>query len=285
MRASIVVFVSLLHLVLLHSPIQGQIGVGFGQDGAKLTGFGDVKLDELVEFWESKQREEINTKMDLLAEQITRVCELTEPEQQKLRVAIKGVIKKRLTIGTEQLTEFAYTSNLVTKPAGWVPSEEEYEKADKLHFYAAGLAPNGLPDLGSYFGAPLQEHPLWQKTLERTLPEEKFEKFREYRISRNSYRLKTAIAAWIASLDAEIFLTDQQIENITNKLTEDLQPEVSLVFPVTARQAELLVDRRFGKSHDSLGDLITEDQTARRKVMMRPNRASSRVGWGNPPDR
>lgn len=256
-------------------------GVAVGPNGIKLPGFGEVDLEKTVEHWANLQREQIVGKMDLQIARIIAVCELDELEAKKFRIAAKGVISKRIAVGSQQIKEFAFESGLVQ-----VKTEIEgtYASQDKLKFYGARQAADGVVEFKSYFDLPLFEHPLWKNTLKKTLSPKRFERYKQHQLATNQRLFEIGIDSWIANLNSEVFLSADQIVQIKARIEELLNDSVTISSPATLKQAVHTVDKEFGTNAESLGELLNEQQTARRLFLLKPQQRVG-VGWGSGPDR
>lgn len=280
-------------IMLMSSQLAAQgIGVSSGPNGVRLSGFGDVNLEKTVENWSKLQREEIQLRTELQIQQIRDTCGLSDNESKKVRLAVKGIISKRLAAGNEQIHEFALNSGLVEKD----PDEndgDENEKVDeekdygpnRLKFYGARPMPEGVVNLSCYFETPLSEHPLWVKTVQKTLSAEQFEKYEAMRIDRNQKLMNAAIDSWVAQLDSQVFLTSGQMEKVTEQVRSTMKKDVTLTTPVSLKQASMMVNKQFGMDYQSLGDLLNEQQTTRREKLLPRGGGGARVSWGAGPNR
>lgn len=267
--------------VCVSGNVYGQLGVSISNNQVQLEGFGEVDLEKTVEAWSEYNRNLINQKMDLLIAQVNDVCKLSEKDTKKLQLSVKGIVSKRIAAGSEQVVAFAKKSGLVDDEEE--QAEKEYAKHDQLKFYGASPQPEGIVQLSTYFEMPLIDHPLWSKALETSLSAEQLELYQQHRMSVNRKFLHAAIDLWIAQLDAQVFLTGKQVDDITNSLKKQLDEAVTTSFPMSLKQANSFVNNKFGLQFDSLGDLLNEKQTERRKSIL--NRPRGRVGWGNGPTR
>lgn len=276
-----ILLLAILALSFSVQEIHAQFGVSVNNGNVTLTGFGEVDLEKTVEFWSASHRDLINQKMELLIVQVDDVCGLTDKETQKLKLSVKGIVSRRIAAGQEQVELFAQKSGLV-EPEGDL-QEKEYPKHDRLTIYSASPQEEGVIQFSSFFGTSLTDHPLWDKALESSLSPEQLELYERHRIGLNRKFLHAAIDLWVAEINAQVFLTPSQVEAVTASLRENLNPSVTTSFPVSFKNAKIFVEERYSSQADSLGELLNEKQTQRRKVLLEAPRG--RVGWGAGPDR
>ena len=102
-----------LALTMLLSSVLAAQGVSTVGGQVKLSGFGQVDAEKTVQHWVDQQKQRMSSELELLVDRIAEVCQLEESETKKLRLAVKGVVSKRVTAGRLQLQKFMYTSGLV----------------------------------------------------------------------------------------------------------------------------------------------------------------------------
>ncbi len=275
---------TVLFVFVLHNQFavaQG-IGVAAGQGGVTLTGFGNVDIDKTVERWAKAQRFEIGSKMDLRVAQVVDVCGLDESEAKKLKIAAKGIVGRRISAGQRQIEVFSKKSGLT--PEADVPDDVDVPEQDELQIYGASPLGNGVVGLSTYFKKPLSSHPLWTKTLERTLTAEQMKKYKEFRRVANLRLFYSAIDVWLAKLDTEIFMSTQQQANIQKMLRKQGEKLVTDRHPEKFSQASDLIIKNVGSKPEMFAKELSELQLKRLKASLEPQQRSS-VSWGARPKR
>ncbi len=261
------------------------LGVGVGPGGPRLSGFGEVNVEATIDYWIESNLASISPQMDLQISQIVDACQLNESEAKKLRFAVKGVVTRRINACRQQIKEFMLQSGLLLGDDNEINDEEdplaEVNEANKIVFYSAGLPKPGVVDLKTYFVQPLVSHPLWNKTINKTLTAKQFEKYKEYRIGRNRGLMQTAISSWLTTLDNKVFLREPQRQKIEKHLQSKLEPHVSIESPRTLAHAEKIVKTAFSDPN-SLGELLNLKQTEVRSMLVPRKNAGSTVSWGSP---
>ena len=268
-----------LALTMLLSSVLAAQGVSTVGGQVKLSGFGQVDAEKTVQHWVDQQKQRMSSELELLVDRIAEVCQLEESETKKLRLAVKGVVSKRVTAGRLQLQKFMYTSGLVEEDP---KIDQEFEEKDKLNFYGGSRAREGAVEFQTYFSVPMIEHPLWQKTLERSLTDEKFVLYFDHCVAANEKVLRHAIDHWVAELNSKVILAGDQAAKITSHMATKLIPEVTSVFPRTVRQASKIIESTFGPA-DSLDELLNKKQIELRESADNARRAG--VRWGSGPPR
>ena len=247
-------------------------GVMVGRDGVKLNGFGNVDLDKTIAHWAENERQILGSELDLRIELLTNVCELKDREVNKLRLAAKAVVRRRMSSGKEQLTQFIYESGLVA------PDEElnhvDYE--DKLVPFRAKSLDNGLVHISTRFEQPLDQRPMWTKVLKNSLSESQWSKYQKHRITRNTGILKAAVSAGISDLDDSIFLTQADRSNLINSIVTDLSKTVTLDRPSNMKQANEIA-RSYIKQIENLKPHLRASQYARLEQLA--NEVKGGVSW------
>lgn len=252
-------------------------GVSAGPRGVKLNGFGQVDLEKTVDFWSDLEQSKSTEMIQLHIELIQQVCQLSEAETNKLMLAAKGVVSRRLASGRAQLTEFIYESDLVDRPTDALKNSKDY--ANKLRAFGAGKVCDGIVYLRTEFDTPVSEDPLWTNVLKSTLSDAQLETFQAFSIQRNASFLATAISLAITELDHDIFMSDGQKEELQEYFFELLRPQVTEVNPMTVTQARLIVRPEF-EQIAQFENLIRSSQFERLKSLKQEQPRAS-VGWGS----
>ena len=255
----------------------------WGPNNVKLQGFGEIDLDKTVDHWTENLKSEFIPRMNLKIAQLIEICELDDADGLKLRIAVKGVVSKRIQSGSKQVRQFSIASGLVEENPDNAEDPEEFGEHDLLKFYGASSRPNKVVEFKSYFSKQLIDHPLWVKTLERTLSDEQLKRYKDYQLGTQQRLLDLAIECWIVRLDSDVPLSEKQFSNIRNRMKEELKEEVSVTAPGMLGTAQSIVRKAF-KNPESLGDLLTAEQTKRRVELAKPQGGSS-VSWGANPNR
>lgn len=247
----------------------GMLGVNFGPDGPKLSGFGDVDLEKTVEYWVERNDKKVVPQMELYLQRLSEVCQLDETDTTRLRFALKGVLNRRTKSASLQIEQFAYQSGLVELPPDQQQdnADVDEEAKDDLVISSAALKGDGLVALGAEFKRPFHEHPLWIATLEKTLTPQQLEDYRNYQLENNRRNLYLAIDVWVASLDSEVSLSPAQIDSITQHIRQQLMPKVTTTYPRKINEASELVEQSYGLKEDSLGSLFSPQQVGLRKEL------------------
>ncbi len=263
--------------------IAGGIGVNVGPNGPTLSGFGNVDLQKTTEFWADSQIQTILPQMELRVDQIIELCGLSEEEANRIRLAVKGVVSKRTAAASRQIEEFVYSSGLAEPPSDFERGPEVMQH-DQLVFFSAHPVGDGVVALGADFKLAITEHPLWINTIEKTLTASQFEKYRQFRMDHSRKLLHLAIDYWVASLESDVVLSPQQTDAVTVFIRNELDKLVTMEYPASMRQATETVEKAFAGNSDSLGNLLTEKQTALRRMrLVQP--AGPKASWGTAPNR
>ena len=188
-------------------------------------------------------------------------------------------MNKRINAGRLQIQKFVFASGLVEEDP---EIDQEFEKKDKLNFHGASRSQEGVVEFRSYFSVPMLDHPLWQKTLEKSLTDEKLKLYSDYRVAANTRVLRHAVDYWVTDFDSKVILTQQQATSIANHIATKLVPDVTPVFPRTVRQATKIIESSFGPA-DSLNELLNPKQIELRESVAKAR--SANVGWGSGPPR
>ena len=256
-----------------------------GPNNVILQGFGEVDLDKTVDHWTENLKSKFIPKMDLKITQLIEICQLDDADSKKLRIAVKGIISKRIQSGSKQVRQFAIASGLVEEDPDNPEEVEEFGEDDRLKFYGASPRLNKVVEFKSYFAKQLIDHPLWVKTLEKTLSDEQMKRYKDYQLGTQQRLLDLAIDCWIVRLDAIVPLSEKQFSDIRNRMKEDLKDEVSVTAPGTLGAAQSIVHKAF-KNSKSLGDLLNAEQTKRRVGLIKKQVVvGSSVSWGANPNR
>lgn len=268
-----------LALTILLSNVLVAQGVSVAGDNVQLSGFGEVDAEKTVQHWVDQEKQRMSSELGLRVDRIAEVCQLEESETKKLRLAVKGIVSKRINAGRLQLQKFVFASGLVDEDP---EIDQEFEKKDKLNFYGGSRAVEGVVEFRTYFSVPMMDHPLWQKTLEKSLTDEKLKLYSDYRVAANTRVLRHAVDHWVTDFNSKVILTEQQATSIANHMTNKLVPDVTPVFPRTIRQASKIIESSFGPA-DSLNELLNQKQIELRESAAKARSAS--VGWGGGPPR
>ncbi len=264
-------------LVLLACKSLPAQGVSNGPRGTKFHGFGEVNGQKTVDFWADNEKQNTEGSLHLQIELIRGVCNLTDAEEAKLRLAAKGVISRRIASGRAQLTKFIVDSELVEKAPEGTRIEENPQ--NKLRAFGATQLPDGVVYLSTEFEVPATEDPLWTKILESTLSEEQLRLLNEHYIQRNETFLQTAITLSIADLDQRIFLSDEQKKQMSQYFFELFENQVTPLMPMTVTQARNIVRPAF-RDLSHFKDQLRPSQFNRLSALRNQPRAS--MGWGSP---
>ncbi len=231
------------------APLCGQ-GMGIdGNGNVTLSDFGEVDLEKTLDAWEKQERQWILSRLELQVEQLTSVCKLTEADVKKLGVAIRGVTSKRIGNGREQLELFIYSSELMEPEKGreeWVKeTQKELSKrtVDKLIPFGAARSGVGVVDIATRFENAVENHSLWRSSVKRALSKEQVAAFEGWARHRNESLVKTAIAALVAKLDSQLFLTEAQFASIGEQIMNELKQSISENEPATIKAARAMVSQ------------------------------------------
>ncbi|MEM7456189.1 MAG: hypothetical protein AAF456_17720 [Planctomycetota bacterium] len=254
----------------------GGQGVSVTRDGPVLSGFGEVDLEKTVELWQESEIADIERTMQLQVDQIISVLQLDENESRRLQVAVKGITAERIESGVQQIRRFAVKSQLVNAPED-EGEDFEFEPHNRLQVYGAGRAGDQAVRLQTYFETPLTEHPLWMRTLQNTLSEEKFERYQQYRVARHQAHLDAAIQAWIADLDSQLFLSTEQADQLRTLMSDQLSARVTPDGPASLPGAREVVSMEF--DNNSLETVLSEAQIEHRRETFERNNLRTGVIW------
>lgn len=254
-------------------------GVSVGRDGVKLMGFGDVDVPKTLENWEERTRRHITSRINLQIELLETVCELEQPDIDKLRLAAQGVAARRLAAGRKQLELFIYDSGLAPRQQAEEDTPPRTSN-DRLIATGAGKTANGVVEFKTAFEQPLMEHPLWLKMLQASLNSDQHQKYQDYCRGRNLKYLSTAITLAIADLNTAVFLSETQSQAIFNHTLERLGPGVDTLRPASIEQARTMTNPIF-KESENFREFLRPSQMKRLEDL-KADTPKTQVGWSAP---
>lgn len=197
-------------------------------------------------------------RMTTYIDEMKRVCELSDEQITKLRVAAKGAIEKSLESNRSQYMEMlqqfgmfdgvaADTDEDADEDSGASDAEKtdsgkaeaenaEMEEADAAEgiWQMAGVVDLGfvrqnIEMNGGELATPEKEK-IWTNTVRKTLTEPQAGKYTEALAARTASIRKAAVAAFVAKVDAELLLQDSQqdelIKLVDEKYGEALQKDI-----------------------------------------------------------
>lgn len=252
-------------------------GVSNGPQGAKLHGFGEVDGTATVDFWAEHERRNTLDEFNLHIDLIREVCELSEAETEKLRLAAKGVTARRISAGREQLFKFIVDSELVEKAPTGMSFKEEYP--NKLRAFGAAKLEPGMVYLQTEFAVAATDDPLWTSVLESTLSDLQLQRLNEFYLVRNKSFLRAAVTMTVADLDQSVFLNDGQKSNVVEYFLKHFDSKITPQFPTTITQAQKLVRPAF-QDLSHFESLLRPGQLDRLKTIA--GRPKPTIGWGSP---
>ena len=193
-------------------------------------------------------RVQLETKFKLQFEELNRVCELTDAQRQKLKLAASSDLKRffdevavlRKKVSNGQLDQNAW-NNI------WQEIQPLRNKQ------AAGL-----------FG----ETSFFAKTVRKTLTEEQFAKYDSVTSDRRRFRYRAAIEVALTSLESSVPLNHSQHETIVKLLMDETQPP-----PTFGQYDQYLVMYQLGHlPEEKLKSLLDEQQWKLLQVQINQNR-------------
>lgn len=257
------------------SCVQAQ-GVQVGPNGVRLVGFGDVDVDASIEHWTEIEGERIRTILDLRVELIRQECKLTDPQVEKLRLLIEGIVARKMSGGAEQLKKFMSDSRLVPKIAF-----NENSLNPKSELLVSGVhQDNGNPAVVVFrtqFKEPLFENSLWQGVLRSNLSDDQFALYEKSCLERNQRFVDAALSQALADLDEPTCLNSRQRELIKSEWHKAVASEVTIGYPTNMEEAVVL-------THPAVSDraLITDILTEKQLLALDADLAKEQwqgVGW------
>jgi hypothetical protein len=274
------IFLSANFLLLLSFAFaQGQ-GVAMGNGVVTLSGFGDVDLEKSVELWAENYRSQSTLKMDLIISRMQTICEVEENDSKKLRLTVKGIVGKQIATGRKQAAAFLMKSGVV--PSDENLEEQEYEEDEKLTFYAASPGAESTIVIGAFFEVPITEHPLWIRAFNNTLNEIEIKRYQEFQVKQNTILIHAAIDLAIGELNAKIYLTDEQVNQLRQHLRVENADLATTSSPSTINYATRIA-RALANQPELIDEFLTPKQLELRKALAPPI-GVARVSWGRGPD-
>ena len=238
MQRLILASLLLLFSVALEYPVFA-VGIHMNNNQVTLTGFGEVNVDKTLDAWSKSEREKIEPLLNLQVDLLCKVCELNEKETKKLRIAVKGVVSKRLSHGRMQMEAFIYSSKLAkpTKENVDLVSDVQLrlktKSIDVMKPYAASETANGVVTFWTYFEEPVEDHPMMAKMMKKILSEEQRKIYEEHLLERNMSIVDAAVSLWVVDQEATLFLSKEQREKISQQAKDKFYKKVTLTYPVT----------------------------------------------------
>lgn len=265
-RSALFLCVALMPLVCF-----GQ-GVSVGRDGVKLSGFGDVDEQKTLEFWEQAEKASSLAHLKLQIDLIANVCELDEAETEKLTLAARRVVARRVASGKSQLKRFMISSGLVQGDLTQLPENED---ENELYFTGAGSVEEGIVYVRSEFEVEVVEEVFWRKMLASMLSETQVQRFENYQIQRNKELLRIAVDQKLVVLDQQVCLFPEQRAEVRKSVLDSLEQQVTWSTPNTSTEAAELAGGEF----DPLAEKLLRPRQLERLELLK-NTPHANVGWG-----
>jgi hypothetical protein len=179
------------------------VGPIAAENAPQIQHFGQVEFDQWMfqNVGNAKQGEQqIRTRAQLQLAELDRLCELSEPQRQKLELAAKGDIER-----------FFQEVDVLRRKFNAVKGDQQammqmWQEISPLHMKQA----RGLTGPGS----------LMAKTLSGTLSADQTAHYEEVTRERRRFRYEASIAIALHTIEATIALKDQQREAIKAALLE-----------------------------------------------------------------
>jgi len=149
-------------------------------------------------------RTQIETKLRLQLDELTRVCELTDAQKVKLRLAASSDVKKLFDEYDVIRKKFHDSKH---DQDAWNEAWQEVQPMQQK--MTAGLFGDG-----SFFS----------KSIRKTLSEEQLAKFEDVNRERRRYRYRAAIESAMVSLENSVALLHSQHEAIVTLLLDETKP-------------------------------------------------------------
>lgn len=152
-------------------------------------------------------RTQIETKLRLQLDELTRVCDLTDAQKQKLKLAASSDVKK--VFDEYEVIRKKFHDSKHDQDA-WNQAWQEVQPLQQK--MQAGLFGDG-----SFFS----------KSIRKTLSEEQLSKFEDVNQERRRFRYRASIESAMVSLENSVALLHSQHEAIVKLLLEETKPPTS----------------------------------------------------------
>ena len=170
-----------------------------------------------IEFWDEDKNDTPESQEKIkhlaaakLAAHTEQLGPLEESASQRLTLATKGVVEEFLdTQGEDSEARYEEAEKEIHEAVavGKMTNQEAAQKLEALkkRLYAEERATN--------FDADITHHPLYQQTIKDALSEEGFAQYKARQAERQDFRQQALRDVLVASMDAELFLSDDQRKN------------------------------------------------------------------------
>jgi hypothetical protein len=257
----ILVFLVAIAITTMVSPCLALAqGVSISRGKVKLIGFGKIDIDKTIDYWADQERASATADLNLQAELIAEICDLSEDETAKLRHAGAAVARRRLLDGRKQMRQFIFKSKLATPDEKEPVSDEVF--TDVLTPFKAAEFEVGIVALQARFEEPLHARPLWKKMLQSVLSQTQFQTYANHYRDRNRMFVNASITQAITDLDAQVYLTAEQRHSIQESVQTVLDPLINMDSPSSIEQANQHVLPWF-KERENLAAFLRKTQQSR----------------------
>ena len=200
-----------------------------------------------IELWDegkadtSESQEEMRRIAEAkLAAHTQQLGPLDESASQRLTLATKGVVEEYLeTQGKDWNSKYEEVEKEIGEAvaAGKITNQEAAQKLEELkkRVHAEERATNSYTDI--------THHPLYQQTIKDVLSDEGFAQYKAFQADRQVFRQQALRDVLVASMDTELFLSDEQrnhfeatfAELSTSLATDEVQAPVYVAYQLSQR--------------------------------------------------
>jgi hypothetical protein len=204
-----------------------------------------------------------------------RACELSDAQQQKLRIAAKGAVDRSITEWLEAVAQNdAVAQNAIQQAAVAQRARLQRELvAGQLQIGEQRMVVNGrvitttVPGAGNDSTA-IAKHKLWTSTMDEVLTDDQKQAWREFEVQQDRHRRQLEVDQLVLELDRQLLLSPDQRDKLRSWIDEVFGERLANVASGGGRAANLsnyaaLMYRTLLAS--DLRDLLTEAQLDRWK--------------------
>lgn len=175
-----------------------------------------------------------------LAAHTEQLGPLEESASQRLTLAAKGVVVEYLeTQGKDWKTKYKEVEREIHEAvaAGKMTRQQAAQKLEGLKQWLH------TEERAANSDTNITHHPLYQQTIEDVLSAEGFAQYKARQAERQVFRQQALRDVLVASIDAELFLTDEQRKHFETNFAELLTPPATNEVPAPVYMAYQLLQR------------------------------------------
>ena len=152
---------------------------------------GSEKVEEIL----ATENEAVLLRLNAWVQDIDRICDLTEEQEQKLRVVVKGAAGKRNEARKKEVEEQV---------------KRFTDRNQVVSFTIMSKSPRDVDN-----------EKIWTSTLGKILDDEQEEKYNNWQQERKLFQKNALVSQFVAEIDQSLFLSTEQREKMTTVIAEN----------------------------------------------------------------